>query len=179
MSTEKTTTCGTCGKEIAKNAKTCPHCGGKNKKAGSKKLLFAIIAIIIIIIAVANSGDDNAPQTPSQTNAPQKQIEYVAYDVSELVDDLESNALKAEEKYGDQYVEITGRLSNIDSDGKYISLEPTNSGFTLTNVQCFIKTDDQKSQVAEMNKGDVITVKGKIKSVGELLGYSLDIDSIN
>ena len=30
----------------------------------------------------------------------------------------------------------------------------------------------------EMGKDDPITVRGKIKGVGEILGYSLDIDSI-
>ena len=29
---EKLTTCKSCGEEIAKSAKTCPKCGGKNKK---------------------------------------------------------------------------------------------------------------------------------------------------
>ena len=51
--------------------------------------------------------------------------------------------------------------------------------FTIQDVQCYIKNDEQKAQVANLSKGDVITVKGKIKSIGELMGYSLDIDSIN
>ena len=29
----KITLCKTCGKEISSKAKTCPHCGGKNKTA--------------------------------------------------------------------------------------------------------------------------------------------------
>lgn len=31
----------------------------------------------------------------------------------------------------------------------------------------------------EMSVDDIVTLRGKIKSVGEVLGYSLDIDSIN
>ena len=30
-----------------------------------------------------------------------------------------------------------------------------------------------------MSIGDIVTLKGKCTSVGEVLGYSLDIDSIN
>ena len=86
--------------------------------------------------------------------------------------------MKAEKKYNKQYVEITGILSNIDSSGKYISLDPDDEGFTFINVQCYMKTDEQKDKVMEMNKGDKVTLKGKIKSVGEVLGYSLDIDEI-
>ena len=42
-------------------------------------------------------------------------IEYIVGTVSEMVDLLESNALQAEAAYQDAYVEITGRLGNIDS----------------------------------------------------------------
>ena len=52
-------------------------------------------------------------------------IEYTAVTVAEMVEMLESNAMKAEATYQDQYVEITGRLGNIDSDGKYITLYPS------------------------------------------------------
>jgi len=31
----------------------------------------------------------------------------------------------------------------------------------------------------DMSIGDIVTLKGKCTSVGEVLGYSLDIDSIN
>lgn len=91
---------------------------------------------------------------------------------------LEENALKAETTYQDKYVAVTGRLSTIDSDGKYISILPTEDDWAIIGVQCYIQTDEKKSQVAELSKGDVLTVKGKITSVGEVLGYGLDIDSI-
>ena len=178
---KKMTTCSVCGAEIAKNAKVCPKCGNKNKK--SKKWIIAIIAIFIIIIAITNSGNKKTDTkdtsvTTENSKAEEKVIEYTAYDVSELINDLENNALKAENKYNNQYVELTGKLANIDSDGKYISLNPSNNEFTLINVLCYIKNDEQKQKVTELNKGDIITVRGKIKSVGEVMGYSLDIDEI-
>jgi hypothetical protein len=73
---------------------------------------------------------------------------------------------------------VTGRLATIDSDGKYISILPTEDEWAFLGVQCYIQTDEQRSQVADLSKGDVLIVKGKITSVGEVLGYSLDIDSI-
>ena len=33
--------------------------------------------------------------------------------------------------------------------------------------------------IAELSKGDKITVKGKVKDVGEVMGYSVDIDEIS
>jgi hypothetical protein len=101
--------------------------------------------------------------------------------VTELFDLLSSNALKAEKTYQDQYVEIEGYLSVIDSDGKYISVgaDPDDLEYLLQDVQCYIKSDEQLDQIMEMSKGDPIVVRGKIKNIGEVLGYQLDIDSIN
>ncbi len=170
--------CTTCEKEIAKNAKVCPHCGGKMKKPLYKRGWFIAFAVIILVGVIAGTGNDK-DSVPTQTESKQpEQIEYISYDVSELVTDLEDNAMNAENKYSDQYVEITGKLSNIDSDGSYISLYPANNDFCLTGVQCYIKSEEQKTRVAELKKGDIITLKGKITSVGEVMGYSLNIDSI-
>ena len=104
---------------------------------------------------------------------------YTAYTVTQMMDDLNSNSLKAESTYKDQYVEITGRLDVIDSSGKYISLFPENDEFAFIGVQCYIKNDEQKQKVMEMSTGDIVTLKGKVKLVGEVIGYSLDIDEIN
>lgn len=115
----------------------------------------------------------------TKVDTTKEEIEYTSYSVADMIADLNGNALNASEKYKDQYVEITGKLRNIDSDGKYISLDPDNDEFNLIGIQCYIKNDDQKSKVSSMTIGDSITLKGKVTSVGEVLGYSLDIDEIN
>lgn len=191
---KKTTLCKTCNHEIAKSASVCPNCGAKIKKPFYKKWWFIVIVVIVILSAVANSRD-NTPQTntlptetatenttqpiSSETPTEAPAIEYTTYSVSQLLDDLESNALSAEKKYDGQYVELTGKINVIDSDGDYISLVPSNSEFSLVSVQCYIKNEEQLNKILEMSKGDKVTLRGKIKSVGEILGYSLDIDSIN
>lgn len=91
---------------------------------------------------------------------------------------LGNNALKASEQYEGQYMEVTGRLAVIDSDGKYIALYPQNNDFSIIGVQCYIKNEAQRTAVMELSVGDTVTVKGKITGVGEVLGYSLDIDEI-
>lgn len=60
----KIITCKHCGKEIAESAKTCPNCGGKNKKPIYKKWWFwAIVAIIIISAFSGGSDKDTATET--------------------------------------------------------------------------------------------------------------------
>jgi hypothetical protein len=123
----------------------------------------------------SNGTTSSDTETIDPTEVP---IEYIAYDVTEMMDELSSNALKAEKKYQDQYVEITGILSNIDSDGKYIGLVPSDDEYAFIGVQCYIKSDEQTDRVMEMTIGDTVTIKGQITIIGEVLGYSLDIDEI-
>ena len=78
-------------------------------------------------------------------------------------------------------MEIEGYLGTIDSSGKYICVEASSSNYDylFDSVQCYIKSAEQTDRVMEMSAGDPITVRGKITAVGEVLGYSLDIDSID
>ncbi len=180
---EKMIKCKACGEEIAASAKTCPKCGAKNKKPIYKKWWFYAL-IVIVIIAIAVSGNDDEKGGKSKTETKQEEqveITYTHYDAATLFQDLKSNAMKAEKTHKDEYVEVEGKLGTIDSDGKYIAVEAAGSGYDylFDDIQCFFKNDEQRDQVMEMNKGDSIVVRGKITEVGEILGYSLKIDSIN
>lgn len=179
MAKDKMTTCKHCGQEIAASAKVCPQCGGKNKPPIYKRWWFIAIIVIIVLAAIGGSGSSTSSTATSKTavssSSSEAAIEYTAYTVTELSEDLDSNALKAADKYKGQYVELTGRLSVIDSNGKYISIVDSTDEWAITGVQCYIKNDEQKQVVMDMSIGDEIVVKGKITDVGEVLGYFLDM----
>lgn len=190
---EGTKLCKYCKTEISAAAKICPNC---HKKQGMSGCLIVVIVFIVLVIigamAGGNSKEENKTinQDNQQVENIQKEeqdvnkeveeikIEYTKYTVTQMLNDLNENAMKASNTYKDQYLEITGELAVIDSDGKYISLYPDDGGIYFVGVQCSIKTDEQRQAVAEMSKGDIVTLRGKCTSVGEVLGYSLDIDSI-
>ncbi len=113
--------------------------------------------------------------TPETTPEPTPEPEYISIKVDDMMDLLEENALKAENTYQDMYLEVTGKLEVIDSDGKYISLHRIKDDYDIVGVRCDINNEIQKNQVMEMKKGDIITVKVKITSIGEIMGYSGDI----
>lgn len=174
----KMTNCKSCGAEIATSAKSCPKCGAKNKKPIWKRVLVWLLAVIILFAAIVGMGDssDTNTSTPStDTNAPviQESINYTAVSVADMIDALDTNALKAEKTYNGQYLEITGRLGNIDSDGSYITLY--GGDFDFTGVQCYIKNDEQLNFVMDMADGETYTVRVKITDIGEILGYQADI----
>lgn len=173
--------CKVCGKDIATSAKVCPYCGAKNKKPIYKRWWFVLLVILFVLNIIGGLGGadtDTPTDTPSKVEEKEPEIEYTAYTVNKLISDLEKNAAKAQDKYEGKYVELTGELSVIDSDGKYIGLHSDDTIFTLANVQCYIKGDEQLDKVKEMEIGDTVTVKGKITDVGEIMGYELKVDSI-
>ena len=181
--------CKYCSSEIPAGAKICPNC---RKKQGKSGCLIAIIAVVVILVLVgiASGGgsDDKTSSSSSQGSttaqssssaSSEETVTYTAYTVDEMMDDLNTNAMNASDKYKNQYIEITGKLQSIDSDGKYISVLPENEEFAIIGVSCYIKSDEQKDVIKTKTMGDTITLRGKCTSVGEVLGYSLDIDSID
>ena len=181
--------CKYCKSEIPAGAKICPNC---RKKQGKSGCLIAVIAVVVILVLVgiASGGgsDDKTSSSSSQGSttaqssssaSSEETVTYTAYTVDEMMDDLNTNAMNASDKYKNQYIEITGKLQSIDSDGKYISVLPENEEFAIIGVSCYIKSDEQKDVIKTKTMGDTITLRGKCTSVGDVLGYSLDIDSID
>ncbi len=205
MAKEKPTTkiCKHCAMEIPYGAKICPNCR-KKQGPGCLTLVLGALGILILLGVIGSlgggsksSGGSSAPApaaaagtaaasqagnegkkaaetTAAETEAPR---EYLAVSVQELVDELEANALKAQDKYKNQYLEVTGYLNVIDSSGKYIALYPEE--ISITGVRCDLKNDTQKAQAANMSAGDLVTLRGKCTDVGEVLGYNLSVDSID
>lgn len=67
----KMTNCKACGAEISKSAKTCPHCGHKNKRGPFKILLGLIIilfglSILIGGIAALLGGDSSSSSSSGE-----------------------------------------------------------------------------------------------------------------
>lgn len=161
------------------------------KKKGKGKWIVLVIVAVIIIAAIASGGknDDSKKASTSSSSDESKndssssekeeEIEYTSYHAQELVDDIKANALNASDKYKNQYIEVTGVLSNIDSSGKYISISAATDDYSLVSITCNIKNDSQKDKVKELSTGSELTIKGKVTDVGEVLGYTIDIDEIN
>ena len=196
--TAKLKKCKVCGADMAASAKHCPQCGAKSKKPFYKKWWFwLIVALVAIGTAGGSSVESDTPQeavsatvsTPQEKPAAESkpaekpaEISYTHYNVTELFDALSGNALKAEKTFQDQYVEIEGYLSVIDSDGSYISVgaHPDDYDYFLQGVQCYVKKNAALlDQIMEMNIDDPIVVRGKITDIGEVLGYQMDMDSIS
>lgn len=156
------------------------------KKKGKLKWIVIVVVAIIIIGAIASNGSDESKKTStssssdeSKSSSSEEKVEYTSYSAQELVDDLKANSLNASDKYKDQYVEVTGVLSTVDSSGKYISISASTEDYSFVNIACYINDDAQKEEIKKLSTGDELTIKGKVTDVGEVLGYSIDMDKIN
>ena len=138
--------------------------------------LVAVIAIILLYPDSFNGG--NTDNTPKATTI--SQIQYEKVDLQVMLDELDTNALRAEETYQDKYIEITGKITLFDSDGKYIAIEPCEATeLSFDSVKCSLTDPTHKTFLLEKSVGDVVTIRGKVVSVGEVLGYSVKIVEIS
>ena len=188
--------CKKCGKEIDDSAVTCVHCSAPVEAKPQKKTIFKrwwfwVIVVVVFIAAIGGASGSNDEKTPSGDNTPtqsttdnpkdevKKEIEYEVVDLQIMLDDLNDNALKAEKTYQDKYVEVTGQITNFDSDGAYISIEPVNADeWNFDTVMCKIKNDEQLDILLEKKTGDKVTIKGQVTSIGEVLGYTIKIAEV-
>lgn len=74
MAGSKIVTCKTCGKEIAKSAKVCPHCGAK-QGGGKLPIIIGVLAVLLILVVVGGGGskdkDESGTSTESTTQSSQ------------------------------------------------------------------------------------------------------------
>lgn len=66
----KIVNCKACGQQIANSAKTCPHCGAKNKKPVGCLVIVGLL-LIFVFIGIPNGEDTPIPtETPISNNTP-------------------------------------------------------------------------------------------------------------
>lgn len=200
--------CPYCQEEVKVGAIKCKHCktdlistpqkvtaqtqnnATSQKQAKIKKPFWRrwwvwTAAIIVVIAIVGSGGDKDTGSAPSsnqdlgpEVSAPEAAApEPMVVTVDQIVDDLKKNALSAANTYQDQYVELTGELVNIDSSGQYFSLGPLSDDFSFDSVLCNIKSE-HLDQVMQFETGQQVTATGTITSVGEVLGYTLQVETI-
>lgn len=104
----------------------------------------------------------------------EEDIEYHSYTCSQLIDEYEQSYTAAERAHTDEYIEVTGYIAYIDSDGQSIAIgngDPT----SFNTIYCRITDEVQLAQIMNMKIGDEITIRGHMVDVGMFLGYQMEI----
>jgi len=117
--------CKSCGKEIAKSAKSCPSCGAKNKKPFYLRWWFILI-VLMVIISSASAGSKSSNSNSSQTKS-------VSTDASTTT---KTETAKTETKPKEKYEFVGEVTSEKDSMAIYIEgIIKNNSGKELSYAQ--------------------------------------------
>lgn len=120
MENSKLTTCKTCGKEIAKNAKVCPSCGAKIKAPIYKKWWFWLIILVIIGSASASPSDTVTTGGNLDNNSQIEEVNKTPVQKKEKFT-LESHSGSYDEIGFAFYIEGTIR-NNTDRDYSYVQV---------------------------------------------------------
>ena len=167
----------------------------ESPKKKSKKWLWITLGVILVLALLSQCGGDDEPtasttptapaagessapdesSAPAETTAPAEQAIVVS--AQEMIDLLEGNALNAKNTYEDKRVTVSGVVGNIDASGNYFALDPEPDAFILTGIQ--VQTSEEfLDQVASFSQGQAVTVTGTVTNVGEILGYSIEAETI-
>ena len=139
-----------------------------------KKYFWTLSVLAIFAVGFAAS-DDSDTEAVSKEEIP---MEMEKVTVGEMTKVLDENEMRAQKKFSGKWLEITGYLGNMDSEGEYFSVESNSARVFSTDVRCNIPSDKRETiteKLANMNKGDKIMVKGKVTDMGEIMGYTVSI----
>jgi len=160
--------CKSCGKELGKGVKKCVHCGADQRNFFNRhKILTGILALVIIGIgsAIGSGGKSSSTQAPAMATATQTKpvVETIKVTAVDLAAAYEANEVKADQTYKGKTADITGTVDSVGvSVGQTYVVLSAGKDFAITSTQCFFSDKTEITKVAELKKGDKVTIQGVI-----------------
>lgn len=167
--------CKSCGKDVAKSSKKCPHCGQKLKMGMFPKILIGIVGIVILGAIFTPKPEEAiasiADQAPS-TLSPRGNLNE-AFSMMSKYTNLQRDNLEKE---------ITGQVVQWQlpiyevrkkSDGIYRIQTDSMYGMVGTFITLYTQSEDEVRTVESLTTGKIITVKGRITGTSM---RNIDID---
>jgi len=158
--------CKTCGKEVAKSAKKCPHCGKKLKMGLIPKMFIGLAVFGLILAVAAPSREDEAKSRTKIANA---QVEKV--DTYELAQIFNMMSEHTDLQRDNKEEEIKGKIvqwklevyevSKV-SDGVYRIQTSSSSNMPGTFLKIYARNENEKNKIESLKTGSYITAKGKV-----------------
>lgn len=191
MDNKNMTKCKACEKDIAKGVKRCPDCGKDQRNFFKKHKIITGFLILLFLGVIGNAlGDDGdkaveptkvvqpANQTTSNEDATVEEPkddpeEVIIVSAVDLAKEYEENEVRADKNYKGKMVEVKGTISSIgvSFNQTYVVLS-SEKEFSLTDIQCFFNDDSEIDKIADLNEGDIITVRGKVS--GKSMNVGVD-----
>ncbi|EKD94436.1 MAG: hypothetical protein ACD_26C00051G0001 [uncultured bacterium] len=164
--------CPKCQEEIQADAKKCKHCQAdlRNWLVRHKIITGILVLFGLGIISSALGNTDSTNNSNSTNYLPNKNVEAnqvveipIKITAIELANAYEKNEVKADKDYKGKTLEITGTIKEIGTilSQTFIVLS-SGKEFSITDIQCFFDDQAQIDKIAELSKGNQITVQCKV-----------------
>ena len=192
--------CKTCGADIAANAKTCPHCGARNKKPIFKRWWFWAVCVVVVIAIIAggesgnsrSAGNDssgassvsnaasNPASSPASTPEPTKSPEEAR---AEYIDSCEyvaySDIARNPDQYQSRHVTFNGTVVQVsEGSGNSVVYRIATAGAYDDVIYVTYTRKEGESRILE---DDFITIYGDcdgVTSYESVLGGTITIPSV-
>lgn len=164
-SNRKLKPCKSCGKDVAKSSKKCPHCGQKLKMGLLPKVLIGIVGLAVLGAIVAPKPEEViatiADESPSSLSATGKLND--AFSLMSKYTDVQRDNL--EKEITDQVVQWKLPVYEVDKkeDGVYRVQTDSSFGHVGTFVTLYTQSADEAKAVESLTTGKWINFKGRIK----------------
>ncbi len=153
--------CPVCNAEMAKSAKSCPHCGAKNQKPIYLRPWFILLAIVAIIVCISsiNSASKNITLQVNQNGST---VNITARDLVDV--GINDQARYNREFYG-KTVTFTGTVTGTQGWTNHANL-----GRTYRSALEFDLGDGKEIVVylqseTQFTTGETVTVTGELSTV--------------
>lgn len=124
----------------------------------------------------AADASEEAEEPAAEEAEEPAEVERINVTAQELLSALDANALAASREYKDKDVVLTGKFNSVDASGRYFTLRGDDE-FTFQSVQVYIE-EEHLDTVSSFTADQDVTVTGKITDVGEIMGYSVDAETV-
>jgi len=167
---KKLKNCSTCGKEIAKSVKVCPHCGAKQKMGIFGNIVFLIIIAVIGIAVVGSPSSEEKEQMlrdelSSIASGPTNSV-----DTKQIIDtfaimgngtDIQRNNL--EEQLKGKIVRWPVKVYEVaKKDENVYRIQTTDSNTPAAFIDLYARSESESRRIEQLSTGDVVIIKGRI-----------------
>ncbi|WP_207713344.1 OB-fold protein [Clostridium cochlearium] len=118
--------------------------------------VLTVLMIIALVVGISVITEEN--------NGTSKNKPVVIVTSAKLSKEYEENEVKADKQYKNKLASISGEVYDIGViDGETFSVLSADKDFAVTEVQCFFHDKEEIDKISNLNKGDKVTVEGKIQ----------------
>jgi len=176
--------CKGCGKGIGNDVSICIHCGTDQRNFFMKHKIITFFLVMFMLGAINDAMETTTPTTstsstnnfaPDQSKQEPIKADSIKITAKELIDIYESNEVKADLMYKGKLVDVSGIVDEIRVTlGKTAVDLSSGNGSSLNNVTCYFDDKNEDIKVADLKKGDQVTISGVVN--GKLI-FGVGIDN--